>query len=355
MVASIRSRTSWPSLPQAATLAMACLISSALWAATKSELSATNPTRSAEVWQDPSPHRVLFVTVEQGVQLEVLDWGGEGKAIVLLAGSGCTAHVFDDFAPKLAHDYHVYGITRRGFGSSGYVADEYGIDLLGNDVVAVVAALKIDRPILVGHSFAGGELSSVATRYPDRVTGLVYLDAAYPVAFDNGKGMSMAEFQQIVREPQTPPPGPADLASFPALQSYYERMHGIRLPEGELRQEWEALPDGRVGKRRDYPYSSKLMMGTKKFTNILVPALVIFANPHSLGPWLDNHCDGSVQAAVKAYSSKFESFTSKQEEAIRDAVSSARVITLPGANHSVFISNEADILREMRTFLADKH
>jgi pimeloyl-ACP methyl ester carboxylesterase len=76
------------------------------------------------VWQDPSPHRVLFVTVEKGVQLEVLDWGGEGKAIVLLAGSGCTAHVFDDFAPKLTHDYHVYGITRRGFGSSGYIADE---------------------------------------------------------------------------------------------------------------------------------------------------------------------------------------------------------------------------------------
>jgi hypothetical protein len=56
IVTSIRSRTSWHSFPHAATLAMACLISCALWA--------SNPTRSAKVWQDPSPHRVLFVTVE---------------------------------------------------------------------------------------------------------------------------------------------------------------------------------------------------------------------------------------------------------------------------------------------------
>src|ERR1700694_1200037 len=69
---------------------------------------------------DPSPHAVRFVTVEKGVQLEVLDWGGSGEAVVLLAGGGNTAHVFDDFAPKLASDHHVYGITRRGFGASGF-------------------------------------------------------------------------------------------------------------------------------------------------------------------------------------------------------------------------------------------
>jgi non-heme chloroperoxidase len=70
-------------------------------------------------WRDPSPHAVRFVTVEQGVRLEVLDWGGSGKAVLLLAGGGNTAHVFDEFAPKLASDHHVCGITRRGFGASG--------------------------------------------------------------------------------------------------------------------------------------------------------------------------------------------------------------------------------------------
>jgi len=35
------------------------------------------------------------------VRLEVLDFGGTGPPIVLLAGLGTSAHVFDEFAPKL--------------------------------------------------------------------------------------------------------------------------------------------------------------------------------------------------------------------------------------------------------------
>ena len=31
-------------------------------------------------WKDPSPHTTRLVTVEEGVQLEVLDWGGPGPA-----------------------------------------------------------------------------------------------------------------------------------------------------------------------------------------------------------------------------------------------------------------------------------
>ena len=69
-------------------------------------------TQEPAPWRDPSPHRVQFVTVEDNVKLEVLDWGGSGRTIVLLTGSGNTAHVYDDFALKLLDCCHVYGITR---------------------------------------------------------------------------------------------------------------------------------------------------------------------------------------------------------------------------------------------------
>lgn len=58
-------------------------------------------------WKDPSPHAARFVSVEKNVPLEVLDWGGRGRPIVFLAGGGQTAHVFDNFAPKLAATSHV--------------------------------------------------------------------------------------------------------------------------------------------------------------------------------------------------------------------------------------------------------
>ena len=43
--------------------------------------------------------------------------------------------------------------------------------------------LKLDRPVLVGHSLAGEELSSIGSRYPQRVAGLIYLEAGYPYAY----------------------------------------------------------------------------------------------------------------------------------------------------------------------------
>src|SRR5579862_9222387 len=83
---------------------------------------------------DPTPHAVQFITVEKNIKLEVLDWGGSGRPVVLLTGMGNDAHVFDRFATKLTGSYHVYGITRRGYGKSSapaatvanYTADRLG-------------------------------------------------------------------------------------------------------------------------------------------------------------------------------------------------------------------------------------
>jgi non-heme chloroperoxidase len=135
---------------------------------------------------DSSPHKVQLITVEQGVQLEVLDWGGSGRPLIFLAGAGDTVHRFDSFAPRFTGQYHVYGITRRGFGASSKPAPvngNYSADHLGDDVLAVMKALQIERPVLVGHSLAGQELSSVGSRFPDKVSGLIYLDAATGFAF----------------------------------------------------------------------------------------------------------------------------------------------------------------------------
>jgi pimeloyl-ACP methyl ester carboxylesterase len=105
-----------------------------------------------------------MIAVEKDYKLEVLDWGGTGRPLVLLTGLGDNAHVFDTFAPKLTASYHVYGITRRGFGVSSAPSPEtvsYTADRLGEDVVAVIDALHLNRPVVAGHSLAGEELSYI--------------------------------------------------------------------------------------------------------------------------------------------------------------------------------------------------
>jgi non-heme chloroperoxidase len=155
-------------------------------------------------WKHGSTHSTQFVTVDGGVKLEVLDWGGSGRPVLLLAGGGNTAHVFDSMASKLAGSYHVYGLTRRGFGLSSAPPSGYGPDRLADDVLEAIDLLKVNKPVLIGHSIAGQELSSIGSRRPDKVAGLIYIDAgasfAYydPAVGDNFAKMDLAVFPPMI-------------------------------------------------------------------------------------------------------------------------------------------------------------
>ena len=152
---------------------------------------------------DTSPHKTEFVTVDKDVRLEVLDWGGTGRPLVLLTGQAANARIFDEFALNFTARHHVYGITRRGYGLSDKpapTAENYDANRLGDDVLAVIDALKLDRPYVAGHSIAGEELSSIGTRRPERVAGLIYLDAHGPAAFyDPATGSYGVEMAELLR------------------------------------------------------------------------------------------------------------------------------------------------------------
>jgi non-heme chloroperoxidase len=297
-------------------------------------------------WKDLSPHVSRIIPVGQDVRLEVLDWGGNGKPLVLLSGGGNTAHVFDDFAPKLTSDFHVYGITRRGFGESGFAPLTSGADTFGDDVLAVLDALELESPVLVGHSIGGQELSSIGTRYSNRVTALVYLDAAYPYAFNNGEIPTFEDISKV-GFPEPAPPTESDLAAFEALRQYYTRVLGFTYPEAELRQKHSTTPDGRVGPPRSFPGGPALLAGMKQYIQIQSPALFIVSS-QSPGQWAESSTDPVISAQVAGLNALLE----RQAKAIENALPSARVMKLPRANHYVFLSNEADVLREMRAFLS---
>jgi pimeloyl-ACP methyl ester carboxylesterase len=305
-------------------------------------------------WQDRSSHVTRFVSVEKGVRLEVLDWGGSGTPVILLAGGGDTAHVFDEFAPKLATDYHVYGITRRGFGASGFATSANPVDRFRDDVLTVIAALKLTKPVLAGHSVAGAELSAVATSHPDHIAGVVYLEAAYPYALQTAEGPTMAAFQ--ISSPSFPRPRSSDLASFSALQKWDAEVFGFRRPEAEFHQTWESDESGHPRRPRDFAGSASLMAmvnNQKRFTSVPVPALILFALPHVPERWMRETTDPAVREAANAYFKSIDAAAELQAKAVSAAVPTARVVRLQGA-HYVFLSNEQDTLREMRAFVAGR-
>jgi len=307
-------------------------------------------------WQiDPAKHDVRFITVDKvaniDVKLEVLDWGGTGRPVILLAGLGNNAHVFDKFAPKLTAQYHVYGITRRGFGASSAPATGYSADRLGDDALAVIDALKLTRPVLVGHSLGGEELSSVGSRHPEKVSGLIYLDAGYSYAYyDRARGdlnMDLIELRGKL-EQLLPGKGPAN--PLPLVKELLETsLPGIEKDLQEMQKDLQARPAALTAAQAAAPVppiTQAIMTGMQKYTSIPVPALAIYAVPHDLGPLGGN--DPAVRAANEA---RDEITTGAQAAAFEKGVPTARVVRLPHANHYVFQSNEADVLREMNAFL----
>ena len=297
--------------------------------------------------RDKSPHTVHFVTVDSNVKLEVLDWGGSGRSIVLLAGLDYTAHVFDDFAPKLTGTYHVYGITRRGFGASSVPDSGYSADRLGDDVLEVIDSLGLTRPILVGHSIAGEELSSIGSRHPEKVAGLVYLEAGYFYAYyDASRGNLILDALDVQRklEQLRPGKGPADrrplmreLVSddLPQLQNDLKEM--LKNLEGA------PPPPPQPPPSTGFSPSHAVLDGAQKYTKISVPVLAIYAFPPSLGPEIGND-PATREAALARASARVKAFES--------GVPSARVVRLPNADHFIFRSNEADVLREMNLFIS---
>jgi pimeloyl-ACP methyl ester carboxylesterase len=234
-------------------------------------------------WRDASPHKATQVEVEEGVTLEVLDWGGSGRALVLLAGLGDSLHVFDDVAPTLAMRYRVIGISRRGHPGSSSPMTGYTLPRLAEDIVRVMDALGLKTAVVVGHSFAGEEMHVLAARYTNRVSALIYVDAAFDRAdrFEAHEAASRAM-------PAPPRPQPADSASFAALREYLTRLGNPVGPEARLRTRYVANADGTVRAWSPEPHVMQAYQGemralTKAYKpeRIRVPALPLYAVPAS--------------------------------------------------------------------------
>ena len=132
---------------------------------------------NASEWQNTPVSKVSYVEMDDKIKLEVVDWGGKGTPLIFLAGLSLNAHTFDHFAPRFTHSYRVIGVTRVGHGSSESRTEDFSTARLVKDIINVMDDMNIDNAVFVGHSFAGGELNHLGKYFPQRVKGLIYIDA----------------------------------------------------------------------------------------------------------------------------------------------------------------------------------
>jgi pimeloyl-ACP methyl ester carboxylesterase len=106
--------------------------------------------------------------------------GGQGPAVVLLHGYGETGDMWAPLAAALKEKHTVIVPDLRGMGLSARPASGYEKKMQGQDIAAVLDALKIDRTVLVTHDIGNMVGYAFAAQHPQRVTRFVLMDAPLP-------------------------------------------------------------------------------------------------------------------------------------------------------------------------------
>jgi pimeloyl-ACP methyl ester carboxylesterase len=293
------------------------------------------------IWAPASPlpantsaPKTGFVTAD-GMKLHYLDWGRSGETILFLPGFNDTAHVYDHFAPRFTDQFHVIGLTRRGVGESDKPAGGYDTTTRVQDIRQFLDILGIRKASLIGHSMAGDELTLFATRYPDRATKLVYLDAAYD------------------RTPEGYLAGLTDPTNKPDMMRRL-RMEALGMPEAA------DIPVENMPPAKDWA----ILVATHKavfafrpdYTKVQAPVLAfcaVTANQHYPSHWLPDGADAGVRAKAEDWwREKGHALMREPVEQFRREIPHGEIVELQDAKHYMFTGDTADeVAAKIRAFL----
>jgi non-heme chloroperoxidase len=295
--------------------------------------------------------QLKFIEVAANVKLELIDWGGNGKPLLFLTGIGNSAHVFDDFAPQFNDNFHVYALTRRGFGASSQPPAGYEIGILAKDILSVIDSLKIDKVILIGHSMGGQEITKFAVAYPERVEKIIYLDAAVNLTKAN---MDKYNFQDPGIYPDMTH---ADSSSLKGVKQYIQRVYGLTYTDAEIKATNVFSADGKFLKELTpgSVYSAMLnAVEDPDYFHIKCPALSISKGPISDVSVRFPFYKGLDSIKRKRAERKHEKqtlFENAESERFQKEITNGTVHNIPNADHYIFLSHPVETEKLIREFL----
>ncbi len=166
-----------------------------------------------------------FVELSDGLTVHLRDEGpangnSDAPAIILLHGSNADLSTWDAWAQDLKRDYRVIRFDQIGHGLTGpAIDDEYSLASFGADITEIADHLEIDQFILAGNSMGGGIAMHYAINNPDRLDGLVLVDAGgAPIKREGGGNLAFT------------------LAGIPGVNSILATMTPRSLVDRSLRQ-----------------------------------------------------------------------------------------------------------------------
>jgi len=231
------------------------------------------PLPEAQRYPAGTAFRAQYRTVD-GTRLRLID-SGNGTPVVFIHGFGASIYGWRyQLPPAVTAGYRVVAFDNRGFGFSDKPAHGYTNAAYAHLVVSLLDSLGIASAVLVGHSMGGAIAAEVALTYPDRVRGLVLIDAA-------GYGVRWPGVLKLARWPQVG----AVVTRFRArwitgriLRSTF--ADPSKVTEADVDQYYAPVPDPAYGRAlrgvlREFRFDS---LGGGRLGGVLAPTLILWGD-----------------------------------------------------------------------------
>lgn len=244
-----------------------------------------------------------FVTLDNGLEVHVRDHGPrDAPAVVLVHGSSASLHTWEPWVERLSDTYRIITYDQPGHGLTGPTPDgNYDTEVFVDTLNGVADALDLQRFVVGGNSMGGWVSWNYALTHPDRVDGLLLVDAS---------GAPDAE-------PQSIPIG-FRIARMPVISSLMQKVTPRSMVERSLRQSVSnqaMIDDAMVDRYYDlilYPgnraatrargEAERTVASPETMARIAAPTLLMWGAedrlvPLAAGEWFDRHISDSALIA----------------------------------------------------------
>ncbi|MDG5748845.1 alpha/beta hydrolase [Qipengyuania sp. XHP0207] len=229
----------------------------------------------------------------------------DAPAIVLLHGSNADLATWQPWVERLREDYRVIRFDQRGHGLTGPAPDnDYSLAAFVADVDRVADALDLDRFVLAGNSMGGGIAMGYAIAHPERLRGLVLVDAGgAPIRRERGGNLAFTVAAMPVVGDAASQVLPRSLVARSLSQSVSN--HEVVTPQA-IDRYWEmARYPGNRGATRARFSTRRVPFTPEQIAEVEVPTLVMWGKedaliPYAAAGWYMDHLPQATLAAYPA-------------------------------------------------------